>query len=95
LQYVDWVDTNNPMAEWQSDPQCAKYQPKNDVDLFKGVCDLNLKGGMTGPSACCGVCERTNGCRAFTYYQGTCFLKNCASSRGSAHLSGAVSAMLI
>jgi hypothetical protein len=94
LQYVDWVDTSDPMAEWDQEPHCTKYQYKGDVDLFKGVCDLNIKGGVTGPSSCCGVCDKTDGCRAFTFYQGTCFIKNCANPNGNAHLSGAVSAYI-
>ena len=36
MQYVDWVDTNNPEAEWESETSCTKYGHKNNVDLFQG-----------------------------------------------------------
>jgi hypothetical protein len=36
-QYVDWVNTNDPEAEWNGEEACHMYAHKNGVDLFKGT----------------------------------------------------------
>jgi hypothetical protein len=36
-QYVDWVNTNDPEAEWNGEEACHIYAHKNGVDLFKGT----------------------------------------------------------
>ena len=62
------------------------------MSTMVGVCDLRMKGGITGPSSCCDHCLKTSGCAGFTFYQGTCFFKSCSTRRSESHLSGAVSA---
>ena len=37
VQYVDWVDTNDPEAEWKAEAECSTYVHTNGVDLFKGA----------------------------------------------------------
>lgn len=66
------------------------------------VCDLKMKGGVTAAAACCAACDqaRDQGCQAFTFYNGACFLKNCGAGGGSGRsgaaksLQGAVSGYL-
>ena len=36
-QYVDWVNTDDPEAEWKGEEACNIYAHKNGVDLFKGT----------------------------------------------------------
>ena len=36
-QYVDWVNTSDPNAEWNAEATCGVYKYRRDVDLFKGA----------------------------------------------------------
>lgn len=91
---MSWVNTNDFGAQWEDEPACAQFSYEQNVDKFKGTCDLAVKGGVTGASACCKKCSDDRACVAFTYFSGQCFLKSCkTSSRGSVSLSGAVSAV--
>mmetsp|Transcript_25763 Transcript_25763/g.42987 ORF Transcript_25763/g.42987 Transcript_25763/m.42987 type:complete len:551 (-) Transcript_25763:52-1704(-) len=96
-KYVDWVKTGDLAAEWNYESACAAYTYRPDTDLFKGMCDLKMKGGVTGPPSCCQLCNAMDKCKAFTFFSGSCFFKTChgvnSRSRGQ-HLAGAVSAYL-
>jgi len=46
-RYVDWMDTSDLQSEWNSEPSCAEFQYKQDLDMFKGICDLKTVGGAT------------------------------------------------
>jgi len=65
--------------------------------LSPAVCDLKKKGGVTAAAACCTACDAAPGCQAFTFFAGSCFLKNCGAGGGSGRagatkaLQGAVS----
>ena len=37
VQYVDWVDTNDPEAEWKAEAECSTYVHTDGVDLFRGT----------------------------------------------------------
>ena len=91
-KYVYWIDTDNPLAEWQAEPTCKQFTYRDNYDMFKGVCDFKMQGGVNSASTCCKHCLALAECKAFTFYAAKCFLKNCntpSSSAGS--LSGAVS----
>jgi len=90
-RYVDWVDTDNPVAEWNEEPACKSFAYKNNVDLFKARCDLKMAGGATSAASCCSKCEATPSCQAFTYYSSVCFLKSCKEFSSGYQLDAAVS----
>lgn len=46
-KYVDWVDALDFTAEWAAEASCASFSYKENVDMFKGVCDLKVVGGAT------------------------------------------------
>jgi hypothetical protein len=95
-QYVDWTDTDNPMAEWKEDQKCNSFNYKENVDMFKGRCDLKLQGGATSAASCCNYCLNVPGCKAFTFLSGTCFMKSCNSinAKNEIKMSGALSGYL-
>mmetsp|Transcript_26200 Transcript_26200/g.38816 ORF Transcript_26200/g.38816 Transcript_26200/m.38816 type:complete len:481 (+) Transcript_26200:100-1542(+) len=98
-EYVYWIDTSDPLAEWNADKQCAQFHYVPDKDLFKGKCDFRVRGGATGPSSCCSICSSFPECSAFTFYGGQCFLKSgCKKPPGGPNsrlvIKGAVSAYL-
>ena len=91
-KYVYWVDTNDPLAEWQYEATCTNFDYTDNLDKFKGSCDLKMQGGATSAASCCKYCTNTKGCQAFTYWSAKCFLKSCKKeSRSKERLSGAVS----
>jgi hypothetical protein len=59
---------------------------------------MRKKGGVTSAASCCTVCDsaKGEGCQAFTFFAGSCFLKNCgAGGAGQGRtLQGAVSGFL-
>ena len=70
---------------------CKNYDVKNDVDAFKGRCDLSISGGAH-PADCCVKCDKTPGCGAWTLAGSVCYLKTCRGfSGGLASMAGAVS----
>jgi len=90
VKYVKWTNLADPIAEWQGDSFCSKFEKVMNVELFRGVCDL---AGSRQPSAasCCEVCELNkdvakvqNGqkvissCTGFTYVDGVCYMKSCS-----------------
>ena len=95
-KYVYWVDTNDPAAEWAYEETCARFDYKNNKDMFKGSCDLKMQGGGTSAASCCKYCSQKPGCKAFTYWSAKCFLKSCRKENhsGSGALTGAVSGWL-
>ena len=91
-KYVYWVDTDDPAAMWKAEPTCARFAYKNNADLFKGKCDLKIKGGATSAASCCLACSKVSGCKAFTFFNAQCFLKSCTTqSQSQQILQGAVS----
>ena len=95
-KFVYWVDTDNPVAEWNFEPACTAFGYKDNFDQFKGVCDMKMQGGATSAASCCKYCSNLSGCKGFTYYSAKCFLKSCKMASGSAGpLSGAVSGFLL
>lgn len=66
------------------------------------VCDIKKKGGVTAAAGCCAACDQAKqeGCEAFTFFAGACFLKNCGAGGGSGRagatqsIQGAVSGYL-
>ncbi len=58
-RYVDWVDLNDPKAEWEKEPTCAKYTVSYDKDLLRGKCELGSHRVMSAAS-CCQVCQSKN-----------------------------------
>lgn len=46
-RFVDWMDTSDLQSEWDSEPSCAGFLYKKDLDMFKGMCDLKTVGGAT------------------------------------------------
>lgn len=88
-KFVDWVNTLDPMAEWNDEPDCKQFSYRQDQDLFKAMCDLKIQGGATGPSSCCRFCVQTGGCEAFTFFSGTCYLKSCSSPKQNIMMPGA------
>ncbi|KAJ1422539.1 hypothetical protein B484DRAFT_452314 [Ochromonadaceae sp. CCMP2298] len=96
-KYVDWVKTGDLGAEWAYEKACTPYSYAQDVDLFKGVCDLKNKGGITGAASCCEHCAKLKGqCKGFTFFAGACFLKSCGKGPNTkgGKLLGAVSGYL-
>lgn len=94
-KYVDWTNTQDPNAEWKQEPACEVFKPYQDMDMFKGTCDLEGKGGATAATSCCRWCKENPECKGFTYYNGQCFLKNCYETRKQAPLPGALSGIMI
>ena len=37
LQYVSWVNTNDPEEVWRAEEACARFDHKAGVDMFKGT----------------------------------------------------------
>jgi hypothetical protein len=89
---VDWVNTEDSASEWKSEEACNDFTPQQDMDLYKGVCDLSTRGGATSAVSCCNHCLNENDCKGFTYFNGQCFMKNCYESKKRFPLPGAVSA---
>mmetsp|Transcript_21615 Transcript_21615/g.30983 ORF Transcript_21615/g.30983 Transcript_21615/m.30983 type:complete len:498 (+) Transcript_21615:3-1496(+) len=79
-KYVDWMDTSDLQSEWDLEPSCTEFQYKQDLDMFKGMCDLKTVGGATSAVTCCSSCEAVEECKAFTFASGLCYLKSCSSS---------------
>jgi len=97
-QYAYWIDFSDAMFEWNADSVCQRFKYVKDVDMFKGICDFKISGGMTGPNSCCSVCASYADCSSFTFYQGQCFLKKGCQGKtkgNGLHLAGAVSAYYI
>ncbi len=59
---------------------------KENVDLFKGECDLTIKGAQI-VTECCHHCSVTNSCSSFTFIStnNICYMKTCrnGANRGS------------
>ena len=51
--------------------------------------NIKVVPNQSGPEACCELCGDRSGCTAFTFFTGSCYLKN--STFGRAHLHGAIS----
>ena len=69
---------------------CASYDVRNDVDAFKGRCDLAVSGGAH-PADCCVKCQKMASCRAWTLAGSQCYLKTCSAFGPLARMPGAVS----
>ena len=69
---------------------CASYDVRNDVDAFKGRCDLAVSGGAH-PADCCVKCQKMTSCRAWTLAGSQCYLKTCSAFGPLARMPGAVS----
>eukprot|EP01038_Epipyxis_sp_PR26KG_P008082 gene8082-10949_t len=91
-KYVDWIDTNDFLSQWKNEPDCRKYDFKENKDLFKGVCDIKMRGGATGAYSCCKYCNDVDGCQAFTYFSSVCYLKKCSKPITDNALAGAITA---
>lgn len=78
-RYVTWMNVNDLQGEWQQDQDCQAYTYELDKDLYKGKCDLKMRGGATSAVSCCKYCNEAQGCVAFTYSAGVCFLKSCTT----------------
>lgn len=79
-KYVDWIDWSHSFSsEWEQTAACRQFTYEEDVDVLKGKCDAGVTRAMTA-SGCCENCLQQPGgsCTAFTFVDGTCFLKNCA-----------------
>lgn len=91
------MDSNDFQAVWNDEPTCQLYDYKLDIDMFKGKCDLKMRGGAASAATCCDACSSIPHCEAFTFYNGACFLKNCGrqGNGGVAQsLHGAISGYL-
>lgn len=55
-----------------------------------------MKGGATSAASCCVACNNSEGCKAFTFLSGACFLKKCKtpSAVSDNRMRGAISAFL-
>lgn len=92
LKYVDWINVADFVGEWNAASQCKAYNYRENVDIFKGKCDLAAKGGATSAVSCCKHCNDAIGCQAFTFVGGTCFLKSCKEQAQALTLKDAISA---
>ena len=73
-QYVYW----DIHKESKGEGGCLGYTIKENVEAFKGRCDLSHESGTTWES-CCGTCNRTPSCKAFTHIRSGCWLKTCSN----------------
>ena len=95
-RYVHWINTSDPLNEWRITEECKAFNIVAEEELFKGICDIKHIGGATGPSTCCSLCLGEQGCKAFSFAIGTCFLKNCLPKQDRKEISmkGVYSAFL-
>lgn len=58
---------------------CAGYTLKENVEAFKGRCDLSHEGPASTPQDCCKMCTdwANRGCKGFTHLHKGCWLKTC------------------
>jgi len=101
-QYVDWVNLQDPQAEWEKEPTCAMFTVSYEKDLFRGKCELGSHRVMSAAS-CCQVCQSKKKplsgsvntgdyppetvCSSFTYLEGVCYLKSCRQGEVRASLN--------
>jgi len=84
IHWIRWNDQKNGLiSDWSQTLTCtSSFVYEEDVDLFKGKCDYGVSRAMTA-AGCCDACKNYKGsngigeCTAFTYVQGSCFLKKC------------------
>lgn len=69
---------------------CEGFELRDDVDAFKGKCDLAISGGAH-PADCCAKCEKTPRCGGWTLAGSVCYLKTCDKFATAARMPGAVS----
>jgi len=69
---------------------CAQYDVRNDVDAFRGRCDLAVSGGAH-PADCCVKCAKHPACSAWTLAGSQCYLKTCSAFGPLDRMPGAVS----
>jgi len=80
-KYVYWDMTQ----ESAGTGKCAGYILKDNVEAFKGRCDLSHEGPAKTPEDCCDICNRwsSKGCRGFTHIRAGCWLKTCSDVQES------------
>lgn len=85
-RFVDWVNVDDFVAIWQSEPACAQYEFVDGYDAYAGRCDIPPSllqqspvwtAGVSSAAQCCSRCEAVQACVAFAYTHGQCFLKSC------------------
>jgi len=73
-RYVYW-DMNTEKA---GEGACGGYTIKENVEAFKGRCDLDHVGDEgEGVEGCCTRCKNKAGCKGFTHLRKGCWLKSC------------------
>ncbi|GMH87822.1 hypothetical protein TrST_g8529 [Triparma strigata] len=70
--YVDW----DIHAESSGEGDCKGYTIKENVEAFKGRCDLSHESGGT-VEECCTICNNKGSCKGFTHIRSGCWLKSC------------------
>ena len=76
--YVDW----DIHLESAGVGACTGYTIKENVEAFKGRCDLSHEGGETFEK-CCELCTANGVCKGFTHIRSGCWLKTCGDVRQS------------
>jgi len=71
----------------------AGFTVEQNVELFKKTCDLKVTSGHSA-GQCCVSCQRTKGCRAFSFAGSQCFLKSCTKIKKRIPDKGVVSGYL-
>lgn len=91
-RYVDWANTSSLQSLWTAESTCNDHFAfREDVDLFRGRCDLSSRGGALSAVSCCKLCvdfnkdedwmdRKDKRCASFVFFQGTCYLKHCQQS---------------
>jgi hypothetical protein len=72
-QFVDW----DMHVEKVGEGACAGYTIKENIEAFKGRCDLSQDGTEGGWEGCCQMCTEKPSCKGFTYLRKSCWLKTC------------------
>lgn len=65
---------------------CSGYTIKENVEAFKGSCDLSHESGETFEK-CCEICTSNVNCKGFTHIRSGCWLKTCGDVKSSQMLS--------
>jgi hypothetical protein len=75
-KYVDEFVDYPPPPPVKGTGQCDKFMVYEDVELYKGLCDLTGNKAKT-PQDCCAACLGMKKCKGWSVAGHHCFLKNC------------------